>query len=767
MKRLIIGIIFLIILLVGGVITVIVTINSIDWSEYQEPIAKVVKDATGRELRFSGALSVNIGLSPGISASGVTLQNADWASRDEMLTLEHVEAHLKLLPLIFGQVELSRLEIIGLDLSLETDHKGKGNWEFELAGKGAPAAVDPEPASNDENLLTAAVLTKAIIRDATVVYTDGATGESQRFSIVEFNAQMDSVSAPLVIDLEATYGTEPVELAGEINGIEGLLAGGPVGLDLNMSVLGAKVVIDGAIGKPLETDGINIAVEVSGESLSRLAEFAGEPMADLGAYRIAMNVAGNAESIALSDLDVSLEAAGANIEVTGNVQDVISLQGIDVALSVKGDSLAALSTLADTQLPDAGAYRVAANVVGTAEKFDVTNLSVDIADSKIDGNLKADIAREPMRIRATLNSSKIDLTRLLPVEEAAGLSPVDTATADQQGDSSERLFPDDPLPLDMFDTLETIDAVVEIAIGELIIDPETTVSNLGVMVTAVPKKVSIDPLKLDAMGASIDGSVNLKAVNDALEVVAKFNISHPNIGDLVADDSDTTLTGGPLDMEIKIDGSGASVRDIMASSNGFMNVELGAALANSKWMQLAFSEVAALLTKSTRVPGSKEPLELHCVVTDFKIRDGIAIAESFVIDARGISLFGNGSIDLRNESLDLNFDWLAAGISAKTALPTFKVRGTLMSPSGKFDSKKLIGNVLGIGDGSVNESDFERPEMTAESGPERCRQRLVVYEQVKEERARPKEITVDSVLKDVDTVKESLKKFGGFFKKKE
>jgi uncharacterized protein involved in outer membrane biogenesis len=526
------------------------------------------------------------------------------------------------------------------------------------------------------------------------------------------------------------------------------------------------VAIDGAVSKPLEADGIEITVNVSGDSLSRLTEFVDMPVPDLGAYRVTAMVAGNAESISLTDLDVKLEVAGAKVEITGSVQEVISQQGIDVALSINGDSLAALSQLADTEIPDLGTYRISANIAGTAEKFDVTNLSVGIADSKIDGNLQADIASEPMRIRATLNSSKIDLTRLLPAEEAAGSSPADAATADRQGDSSERLFPDDPLPLDMFDALETIDAVVELAIGELIIDPETTVSNLGVRVTAAPKKVSIDPLKLDAMGASIDGRVNLKVVNDDLDVIAKFNISHPNIGDLVADDDSKMLTGGPLDMEIKIQGSGASVHDIMASSNGFMNVELGTARANSKWMQLAFSEVAALLTKSTGVPGSKEPLEIHCVVMDYKIREGIAIAESIVIDARGISLFGDGSVDLENELLNLNFDWLAAGINAKTALPTFKVRGTLMSPSGKFDTKKLIGNVLGIGDGPVNESDFERPEMTAESGPERCRQRLVVYEQVKEERARPKEVTVDSVLKDVDTVKESLKKFSGFFKKK-
>ena len=60
MKRLIIGIVILIVLLIGGIFAAVMTLNSIDWSEYEEPIAAAVKDATGRELRFSGALNVNI-----------------------------------------------------------------------------------------------------------------------------------------------------------------------------------------------------------------------------------------------------------------------------------------------------------------------------------------------------------------------------------------------------------------------------------------------------------------------------------------------------------------------------------------------------------------------------------------------------------------------------------------------------------------------------------------------------------------------------------
>jgi hypothetical protein len=83
-----------------------------------------------------------------------------------------------------------------------------------------------------------------------------------------------------------------------------------------------------------------------------------------------------------------------------------------------------------------------------------------------------------------------------------------------------------------------------------------------------------------------------------------------------------------------------------------------------------------------------------------------------------------------------------------------------------FDTKAMLGNVLGLDGEAISDSDFDRAGLTAESGPQRCRQRLVVYQKIQENRARPKEITVEQVLKDVETTKDALKKLGGFFKKK-
>lgn len=692
MKRLIIGIVILIVLLAGGFTAAIMTINSIDWSEYEEPVVKAVRDATGRELHFNGTLNVNIGLSPGIGINEVTLQNAGWASRDKMLTLDHVEVHLKLLPLVFGQIELSRLEISGLDMLLETDRQGRGNWEFEPAGTDEQAPVDSEPASpsGGGELLTGAFIKKAVIHDARIGYKDGVTGESQRFGIEELIATMDSASAPLVVDLRATFDTQPVEMSGRIDGMAGLLADRPLGLDLTVKAFGATAKIEGAVDRPLEASGIAIAIDVSGDSLEQLAE------------------------------------------------------------------------LADTPLVDPGAYRLRANMTGTNGQFAITDLSIGISDMQIDGDLKANLAAEPLQIEATLHAPRIDLTRLLPDDDSGESSPAEEKLEQESG-ANERVFPDDPLPLDAFDALDTIDATVNLSIGELVVDPETRLADIDIGIHATRKSLSFTPLKLDAMGAKIDGRLTLKAMKKTVAVSAILNIRHPAIGDLVEVGSRTMLAGGPLDLDLDVTGSGASIRAIMASLNGTLTGDLGAAQINSQWIQQAFAEVRVIMKK----PATDKPVDLYCMTAGFRIKNGLAESDHLVIDTRGMLMFGAGRINLRDESLHLDFDLLAPDVSTSMVLPPLKVRGTLAAPTGRVDVKALAGKALGLGSAPVTPEDLARLDVAARAGPERCRQQLVVYEQIRaDRRSRAKENPVESTEEAVEATKQTFKTFRGFFRKK-
>jgi uncharacterized protein involved in outer membrane biogenesis len=832
MKRVALGLAILLFICIGGFGAAIVTLNSVDWSEYEGPIAKIVKEATGRELQFDGAFKVQISLSPSINVDGVRLRNLDWGTRDEMLLVEHAEAQLKLLPLIFGRIELNRIEIIGLDLLLETNKDGEVNWEFAPPDADVLLAAEPEGTaeSEQEAMLTSAILEKAVIKNASIIYTDGVTGDSHHFRINEFTAQMDSIDAPLVIELEALYQDETVSLEGKVSGVNGILKGEPLGLEVAALALGSSLEVEGTVGKPLESDGILINVKAEGDSLGRLTEFAGAPVAELGAYTLAANISGSAESLAisdlifhleaagakvrvggqvgdailltgidlnlavggeslaslsavagselpylgayrgaanisgsaeslaLSDLVFQLEAAGATVNVAGHVDDTIELTGIDIKLDISGDSLASLSVVAGSELPNLGAYRVAANIAGTSGVLDVSDLSIDLGETHIDGNLTAEIAATPMHLDATIRSPLIDLTYLLPADPD---SPTSVAETNASSGSSQRVFPDDPLPLDSLNALDTIKGFVNLEIDELIVDSETTVTDLKAGIRFAPGSLALKPLQLVVMDATIDGQIGLEAANDSADLGVTLNIRHPQIGDFVAEEEGTMLAGGPLDMDIDVSGRGGSVRDIMASLNGSVDVELGTAKINNKWVQRAFADAKSMVKR-----GESKPVDLHCVTTQFNIKNGVAVPESLVVDTRGVSMFGDGQIDLGAESIELNFDRLAASVSASSALPPFRVRGTFSSPTGGVDAGALGKNIVGFSSALITKSDVERSEVSAKTGPNRCRQRLVVYEQVQDDRERSKEKTADMVGKAAESTKFALGKVGGFFKRK-
>ncbi len=136
-KHVLIGLVVLVVVIIGGAF---IAIQSIDFNEYRATIADQAKQATGRELKIAGTLDVGLSLTPTMTVDDVTFANASWGSRPEMATIKRFETELELIPLIFGDIKVNRVVLIGADILLETDGKGQNNWTFGEAG----AAAQPE-----------------------------------------------------------------------------------------------------------------------------------------------------------------------------------------------------------------------------------------------------------------------------------------------------------------------------------------------------------------------------------------------------------------------------------------------------------------------------------------------------------------------------------------------------------------------------------------------------------------------------------------------
>ena len=121
--RILIGVAAVLVVVIVGTF---VALSLVDWSKYADLAIAEVKNTTGRDLRIAGKIDVGL-LPPRLIVDGVSLTNAPWGSRPEMVKTKHVEIRAALLPLLIGNVHL-KIDIVAPDVFLETDKKGLGNW---------------------------------------------------------------------------------------------------------------------------------------------------------------------------------------------------------------------------------------------------------------------------------------------------------------------------------------------------------------------------------------------------------------------------------------------------------------------------------------------------------------------------------------------------------------------------------------------------------------------------------------------------------------
>ena len=168
-------------LAVGLIAAVLVTLSTIDPNDYRDLLSGPIKQATGRDFTVSGDVELKIGVPVALAANGLGFANAEWGSQGEMASIERIEAELRLLPLIWGELRFERLLATGFDLLLEIDAQGRRNWDFEKLGEGS-GSPQPTAAAGDDAFAVPFFRTLAL-REMRVIYRDDRSGETQRLDL--------------------------------------------------------------------------------------------------------------------------------------------------------------------------------------------------------------------------------------------------------------------------------------------------------------------------------------------------------------------------------------------------------------------------------------------------------------------------------------------------------------------------------------------------------------------------------------------------------
>lgn len=251
------------------------SVTRMDFNRLRPMIAESVKEATGREFEIVGGLRLGIGLTPTFVVEDVRLHNAVFGTRAEMIKARKLEAHLALLPLLRGRIEISRLVLVGPDILLETDEQGRSNWDFSREDDPAPVS---RPESAEQAALDLPNLAAVRIDNGLLTYRNGITGKTTKIAISRFDGKSAGFDAPLEVQLTATYDGIPFRVSGRLGAFATLGSPGAFPVDLNGEMSDVQVAMKGVVNRPLSPTSSKATVSIYAKSLKGLGELIKAPL---------------------------------------------------------------------------------------------------------------------------------------------------------------------------------------------------------------------------------------------------------------------------------------------------------------------------------------------------------------------------------------------------------------------------------------------------------------------------------------------------------
>jgi uncharacterized protein involved in outer membrane biogenesis len=372
-------------------------------------------------------------------------------------------------------------------------------------------------------------------------------------------------------------------------------------------------------------------------------------------------------------------AGATQARARGEVSAVSALRDFDLAVELRGADLADLDAVADLVLPTTPPYRLDGRLVREGDTWRYTGFTGTVGDSDLAGDATVVFDGERPRLRAELVSKSLDFDDLAgfvnaPVSAAAG----ETASAEQQRAAAElaasdRLLPQRPYRLDK---LRAMDADVTLRAERVVADSLPLESLQGHLVLQ-GGKATLDPFELGMAGGRLTSRIVLDASGAPIASDAELTLRGLQLPKLLPRAELAQGSAGRIGGRIELRGHGNSVAQMLATSDGQAGLVMGRGRISNLLLEFAGLDVAEALKF---LLGKDRIIPLRCAHAAFAVQDGVATAERLVFDTTDTVLYGQGSIDLREETLALELRPQPKDKSLVSLRSPLQVEGSFKDP---------------------------------------------------------------------------------------
>ncbi len=392
--------------------------------------------------------------------------------------------------------------------------------------------------------------------------------------------------------------------------------------------------------------------------------------------------------------DADVRAGATRILAKGSVTRPFDLGRFETSLTITGADLNDLYGLTGLALPNTPPYRVSGQLRRDRTKWLLGKASGRIGDSDIAGDLSVETRGERPFLKADLRSRRLDFDDLASIFGGApSRARGEVVSAEQQAvggkmAAERRIFPEATLQVDR---IRSMDAEVNYR-AETVNAPRMPLRKVALDLVLKDGVLTGDPVSVSFSRGTLAGTARLDATGATPRTDVDLRLTGARLEDWIT----TRFAGEPviegqMAARAKLTGYGNSVRAAAGSATGSLTV-----VAPSGELRQAFAELLGVnISKGLLLLLSESPKrsKVRCAVADFRVKDGVARANSIVVDTDVVLVKGEGTVNLRTERLDLRFE----GESKKPRLLRLFVPITVNGPFTRPGVDLETGNALAQG----------------------------------------------------------------------
>ncbi len=392
--------------------------------------------------------------------------------------------------------------------------------------------------------------------------------------------------------------------------------------------------------------------------------------------------------------ETAVTAADIKLGAHVTIAHPFDLAALHASFHVSGSDLADVYYLTGLALPNTPAYDVSGTLVRDKMRFNVDDFHGRLGASDVSGNLSIDAGRERPKLTANLVSKQLNLadlaaplgTQATPAQKSGTLA---TPTKQAAAPAPALLLPDADLQAQR---VRGMDADVQFDAAS-VTTSKLPMNKVRFHLMLDNGKIALDPLTFALPQGLFSGTVTIDAQSATPETSIDMKLSNVDLAQFKAKSSKEAPLEGELLGRVKLHGSGTSVHKAAADADGEItlvipNGEMRAALAELTGIDLSRG-LGLILTKN------EHETAVRCGVASFKAENGDLKATTLLIDTTNVLITGQGSIDLKNEALDMSLRGQPKKVRFFRLRTPITLRGTLLKPKIGVQPGKLAAQTGG------------------------------------------------------------------------